>query len=415
MQRPSILFINRVYPPMRGATGRLLRDLARAFAREGWRVTVVTSGEKSTQERDGAIRVIRVKGSQKPKSALGYLWALIKLSLAALKQPSNHIVVSMTDPPLSVLAGQFIARRKKSRHIHWCQDMYPDLLPVLGTHLPNGIMHALKRKTQSALASCDRIIVIGRCMGRILSNEGHDPRLITFIPNWPDLELVNPALAQGKSKPSAPPHIYSKSYSKPPAEQIKSSPRFRVLYAGNLGLAHPIDTIIDAAAILQKNEPNIEFVFVGEGKGHDALARRRSQRQLDNIRLMPYQPNAHLSDIMQSGDLHMISMHEDAAGLLVPCKLYSAYAAGRPCIFIGPSACETAKSIEDFQAGHVLSQGAPEALASAISSYLHSSDQWFNAQQGAMKAAQTYMPKQSIEAWVKRAWTVIEPDFGPMP
>lgn len=417
MQRPSITFINRVYPPQRGATGRLLRDLARAFAREGWRVNVITTGNKAGQDRDGAIRLTRVKGPDKPHSVIGYLWVLLKLTLAALRQPASHLVVTMTDPPLALLAGDFIARKQKSRHIHWCQDLYPDVLPALGKNFPAPLMRLVKNQMQKALARCDRIIVIGRCMGRILSNEGHDPRLITFIPNWPDLELINPALAKDKSKvkPSAPPHIYSKAHAKPPNEQIKAKPRFRVLYAGTIGLAHPVDTIIDAAAILQKDAPDVEFVFVGEGKGHEELARRRGQKQLDNIRLMPFQPADHLKDIMQSGDVHLISMSEEAAGCIVPSKLYSAFAAGRPCIFIGPSACESAKAIIEFKAGHVLPQGDAPALAETIISYVQDSQQWFNAQEGAMQAAQTYMPKQSIEAWIKRAWSVIQPDIeGPL-
>jgi NAD(P)-dependent dehydrogenase (short-subunit alcohol dehydrogenase family) len=47
MRSPSVLFMNRVYPPATGATGRVLRDLARAFAKAGWQVTVITCGPKS--------------------------------------------------------------------------------------------------------------------------------------------------------------------------------------------------------------------------------------------------------------------------------------------------------------------------------------------------------------------------------
>ena len=61
MRRPTILFMNRVYPPVRGATGRVLRDLAKSFAREGWHVTIITTGPKASKERDGGIRIIRVK------------------------------------------------------------------------------------------------------------------------------------------------------------------------------------------------------------------------------------------------------------------------------------------------------------------------------------------------------------------
>lgn len=190
MRKPSVLFINRVYPPSKGATGRILRDLARNFAREGWQVTVITTGEKAINERDGAVRVIRVKANQDPRSVFAYLSISVKLLIAALRLPKTHLVVTMTDPPLFAVAGQMIKKIKKNHHMHWCQDLYPDLLPALGVKMPKALSKFAKGLSRNAMKNADRVIVIGRCMAKRLANEGFEAKDLTVIPNWPDIELV---------------------------------------------------------------------------------------------------------------------------------------------------------------------------------------------------------------------------------
>lgn len=406
--------MNRVYPPVRGATGRVLRDLARSFAREGWHVTVITSGPKPAKERDGPIHVVRVKGPEKPAGLIGYAWVWLKMLIAAKRQPARHLVVTMSDPPLVALAGKMVAESKGSRHIHWCHDLYPDILPALGMKLPDFAMNFFRKLSRDALESCEKIIVIGRCMAKHLSVDGIDPKKITVIPNWPDFELMRPAdpmpaAANGNGSQNVAVHEVAESA---PEELLKTGPRFRVLYAGNIGLAHPVKTILDAAEILNHDYPEIEFVFVGEGERFDDLARERSIRALDNVRLLPYQPQTKLRGLMESGDVHLISMNEEAAGCLVPSKLYAALAVQRPCILVGPEQSETAKVIKDFQAGAVIKQGDAHRLAEVILGFRFNSDQWFAAQSGAASAGQIFVPRESIEAWMNRAWQVVEQDLS---
>ncbi|MCB1652260.1 MAG: glycosyltransferase family 4 protein [Alphaproteobacteria bacterium] len=413
MRRPSILFINRVYPPTRGATGRVLRDLARSFAREGWQVTVITTGPKAITERDGAVRVIRVKAAEKPSGFINYLWIELKLLLAALRLPKTHLLVTMTDPPLLVTAGHIITTFKKNRHIHWCQDLYPDLLPALDYKIPGFILKALLKRTRNAMRKTDKVIVIGRCMARHLSNDGFDPKQITVIPNWPDFELVRPENRKdfNDKSPAGPMHSANIETYRGPEEQVKLGPKFRVLYAGNIGRAHPTETIMAAAEILNDQQPDIEFVFVGDGPRFDEIARQRSQNHLDNIRLLPYQPVGRLKDLMESGDVHIISMKEESAGLLVPSKLYAALAVQRPCILVGPAHSEAAKIIMDFKAGSIVSQNDPLHLAEEIRQMRLSSDKWMQAYEGSKTASEIFVPRESINAWIERAWAVVEPDI----
>ena len=113
---------------------------------------------------------------------------------------------------------------------------------------------------------------------------------------------------------------------------------------------------------------------------------------------------------MESGDVHLISMRGNAAGMLVPSKLYAALAVGRPAIFLGPVKSETAKVLQDFKAGSVISQNDVKGFIEEIRRYRYDENHWFNAHHAAVEAAKVFVPGESIDAWIERAWGVIEDD-----
>jgi colanic acid biosynthesis glycosyl transferase WcaI len=106
---------------------------------------------------------------------------------------------------------------------------------------------------------------------------------------------------------------------------------------------------------------------------------------------------------MESGDVHLVSLRHDAAGLMVPSKIYSAFAVGRPCIFVGPQGSEAARLLSDTRAGTVVPQGNPALLADTIIRYRLSSNDWFMAQEGAVRALQAHLPEDVIRQWIDLA------------
>ncbi|HEY0901001.1 MAG TPA: glycosyltransferase family 4 protein [Micavibrio sp.] len=410
MQKPSVVFFNRVYPAQRGATGRVLRDLARGFARDGWQVTIIASGSDDSVEKDGPIKIIRVKAPLKRKALFSYLNVWVRMWWAGLKlEHRPDLIVTMTDPPLLVVGGDLLARAHRCRHMHWCQDLYPDVLPALGYNLSDGVMNFLKTRSRRAMKRADRVVVIGRCMARHLVRTGLEARKITFIPNWPDQELVAPdprtrRPLSGKAAFRAANDGVAYEAAKPfDALFQDKEPKFRVLYSGTLGRAHPVASILEAAQILAKDRPEIEFVFVGDGPNFERLAGERTRRGLENIRLMSFQPAYRLRELMESGDVHLVSMREDANGFIVPSKAYAAVAVARPAILIGPAHSEIGHMLKDFQAGTVVPPGDGRKLAQAILKYRLNGDEWFAAHEGARKASRVYVPHEAIAAWISRA------------
>ena len=108
-------------------------------------------------------------------------------------------------------------------------------------------------------------------------------------------------------------------------------------------------------------------------------------------------------DLMEGGDVHLISMKHEVLGMLVPSKLYGALAAGRPCLFIGPENSETAKVIHEFGAGTVIPQGQYRKLAAEILKFRNDGNAWFSAQNGALKASEQFVPSNSFSSWIKGA------------
>jgi glycosyltransferase involved in cell wall biosynthesis len=383
----------------------VLRDLAREMARAGWQVSVLTTGDKSFSEKDGGITVHRVSAPTNPRGVISYARVLWKLYRGAMKQPRVDLVVTLTDPPLLVTIGRRFARKKRCSHLHWCQDLYPDLFPSIGVRIPDFMLRSLSRVARRSMNKSGKVIAVGRCMARHLAHTGVETGRISVIPNWPDIELVDPNRKIARNDH----HIRNNiAMARPPESLLRDdSPRFRILYAGTIGRAHPMKAILEAAEHLSIH-PEIEFVFVGEGPQHDRLAAERSRRGLQNIKLLPYQPASCLKDLMESGDLHLISMRDDAAGLLVPCKFYSAIAAARPTIYVGPADTEVGRMIRDYGCGAIVPQGDGKTLAQAILYFRNDSDAWFSAQQGAEAAALDSRPVKSILSIMKEAEITIQ-------
>lgn len=399
MKNKNILILNRVYPPHHGATGRMARNLANHLSDNGWSVQVVCTGERSEEIKEQNVTITKVKAPQNPEGSFRYFLIGLKLFMKAMRKDKPDIVISMTDPPMSVVLGSLISKFKTAKHIHWCHDVYPDLLPLFKARIPAFIQKKFHKSSRRRMNKADKVIVIGRCMNKRLAKTGVDQTNIKIIPNW-----SNPSIFKPEDK--------SAELLVPKAEMPENmfrddSPKFRVLYAGNIGKAHDVDVFLKTAALLQERK-EIEFVFVGTSKAHEALAQERAKIGLDNIKFMPYQPSHSLRAVLETGDLHIVSMKPGMEGLLVPCKFYSSLNVGRPTLFFGSKHSEIGQVIEEYKTGSIVEKLDPDALARAILEYRNDGDVWYRAQQGAIEAGQIYNPENSLKAWEETLVKVLE-------
>lgn len=359
---PSILFINRVYPPDSGATGRVLEHAARSFVKAGWDVTVLATAasRKSAGEtvQDG-VRIFRVGILFSKKTlvarALGYALMIPGLLLKALRLPRHDVVVTKTDPPMLVVIGPIIKATKGSRPIHWAQDLYPEVAEECGV-LPKGgfLAGILRRLSTWGIQRHDLTLAVGRCMAERLVGRGISSEAIRVVPNAGIEGGIEP-FQHGAS-------AFRKIHG--------IGDVFVIMYSGNMGRAHDFTTILAAARRLQEQEEkNILFLFVGEGPEESLIRREVFARKLENIRFLSPQPAATLSESLGTGDLHLVTMKEGMEGLVVPSKFYGVMAAARPTLFVGSKDSEVARMILEHGIGQVIIPGDDATLAEAILCY----------------------------------------------
>lgn len=375
MHRPSLLFLNRVYPPAEGATGQLLAELAQELVRRGHVVTVVTSRSGANDSRSeivAGVRVERVGGlpftrASHWRRALSYLSLYPALLWRALRLPRHDVVVTLTDPPLQLVLGEVIRRCRKSKAVHWAQDIYPELAEEMGVLERDGwIARRLRNISTAVLRRCSAIVAVGECMKRRLVQRGLPGSSIAVIPNWghgnaecgiSNVEWGTKKAVAGTSR-SVPGEAFRKEHG--------LAGKFVVMYSGNLGLAHPFESMLDAAERLQSTLPSVVFLFVGSGPRLPWVKQQVDQRQLRNVRFLPFQPRECLAESLAAADLHLASMRHELSGLVVPSKVYGVLAAGRPCVFLGPEDSEAAQVILQHGCGSVLSHATGARLASIL-------------------------------------------------
>lgn len=412
--KPSLMFISRSYPPERGASGRLVRDVAKFFIKTGHKVTLVvgTAGEGALNTK-GPLTIHRVPvrtglGALGFRRLLSFSREYKSFEAAAAKHKRHDIVITLSVPPLLYRLGGKLAKNGQTKHIHWCTELQPDLLIEALRHATTdhrrqwfvSCLERLRGWATTPLRQAHHVVATGSCMARLLLRTGVEAKNLTVISPWLDADYLEDKLKDKPIEGSAVlPHGQALK-----ARRLYSDPagqKFRVLWDAHASQAPALQALVDTARLLQKTQPDIEICCVGEGAFFDNLAKERARFSLDNIRLMPPQPRPMLKALYESGDIHVVAMGEDQAGLYVPAGLELALAVERPVIFLGPSESDVARVLVRMGGGRVVKPLDVKGFATAISLYRNDADAWFAAANGIRAIREARMPDAAFAQWTK--------------
>jgi glycosyltransferase involved in cell wall biosynthesis len=356
-----VCFFNRSYWPDTGATGQLLTELAEDLvARHGFEVTVVagmplTTGaaRPPTRETRSGVRIVRAAGTSfRAERFAGrvanYLTYFSSAIVAALRLPRQDVVVALTDPPIIGLAA--LAARRRGGFVFFCQDIFPEVARLIEGFRSPVVEGVLDRVNRTLLARATRVIALGETMkARLVDGKGADPAKVTIIHNWADTSAVQPAERS---------NAFSRAHG--------LDARFVVLHAGNIGLSQNLDVVLDAARLLRQTDPHVLFLFIGDGSRRTALEARAQAEGLANVRFLPYQPRADLRWTYATADVCLVSLKSGLAGYIVPSKLYTILASGRPYIAAVDADSEVAALTRTHDCGVLVAPGDAGALADAV-------------------------------------------------
>jgi hypothetical protein len=137
------------------------------------------------------------------------------------------------------------------------------------------------------------------------------------------------------------------------------------MYSGNHSPSNPLDTLL-AATLRFRDDPGVRFAFVGGGIGKREVEAHIRQHNLTNVVSLPYQPIANLRHSLSAADVHVVSLGGDMVGIIHPCKIYGAMAAGRPVLYLGPRPSHVSDLLDAHGFGRAVAHGDAAACAQAI-------------------------------------------------
>lgn len=139
-----------------------------------------------------------------------------------------------------------------------------------------------------------------------------------------------------------------------------------LLYSGNFGLGHDLDTILQGLHALNGDGGGLKVLLVGHGKGMVGTRKLVEDLRLCDVEFRPPVSLDELPALLASGDIHIVAQKPHTEGLIVPSKIYGTLSAGRPVVFIGPPHCEVAQIVRESGCGFVVAPADIAAAADAL-------------------------------------------------
>jgi len=307
------------------------------------------------RERALGARVTRVpllpRASASPaRLVANYLSFAVSASCLApvlVKGPIDIVFAYQPSPATVAVPALALARRHRVPALMWVQDLWPQTLTSMGllsSDRSQGVANALVGSLHRRM---DALLVQSAAFRRPLEAQGVEPTRIHDVPNWAE-DFYRPVVV-----PLDAP------------ERRRIGPGFTVLFAGNLGEAQGLDTLVGAAERLS-DVPDLRWLIVGEGRRLQWLTGEIADRGLEGrVQTLGRQPPDRMPTWFALADVLVATLRSDPVyELTIPSKLQSYLACGRPVVASLDG--EGARIVRQADAGETCPAGDPGELAAAV-------------------------------------------------
>ena len=361
-----ILFVTAHYPPDLGALATRASELARAWAEAGHEVHVLCGlpshptgvvpprwrGRLRSDEVVDGVHVHRTwiyatpNAGRVRRSAAFASFAASAVLFGERGLPDPDVVLATSPQFLTAVAGALIARRRERPFVLEIRDLWPRSIWEVGAlprHHP--VIYALQAMEGWLYREADEIVVVTRSFRPEIARHlrGVDPEALPVITNGVDLDRFDPVL-DGRAVRAR--------FGLPLDAPI-------ALYAGTHGMAHGLDTVVDAA----RRAPQVAWVLVGEGACKAELV--QAGRGVPNLHFRDAVPAAEMSALYAMADVCLVPLRDlPLFETVIPSKMFEIWAMERPLV-LGVRG-EAAEIVTASGAGVVVPPEDAAALAQAV-------------------------------------------------
>ena len=313
--------------------------------------TVEHKGLFAEQNFDG-VRVLR--SYIYPALHRSYFWRIISFfsfmfssAWTALQVRDVDLVMGTTPPIFQAVSAWFVAWMRRKPFLLEVRDLWPEFGVSMGV-LKNPVVIALARWLEKFLyARATHILVNSPAYREYMLAKGVPERKVTYIAYGTDVDMFNPNVDGSSIR-----------------AELGMQDKFVVLYAGALGQANDIDTILRAAQHLN-GEDKIRFVLFGDGKERARLQVDAERMKLSNVVFAGVRPKKEMPGIVASADVCLAILQDiPMFRTTYPNKVFDYMAAGRATVLVIDGVSR--QLIESSNGGAFVQPGNDEQLAKTI-------------------------------------------------
>jgi glycosyltransferase involved in cell wall biosynthesis len=369
----DIVLVTEYFHPSTASTGQLMTDLAVGLVDRGLDLQVYTgqpnyhSGDNERQPHHSThegvpvtrIRAPQVRQSSLPRRLFNWVvftgWMVVAL---AMDRQDDRELLFTSNPPFLPIAMWLLCRLKGWEYTYIVYDLYPDVIVESGYLNPEKpylavVYRAWKWIHRYVFHDAARVVALGPVMRNRIAKEA-DPRFdaskVEIIHNWADGEFIEPVPKQEN----------------PFSQEHDLVEPFTLVYSGNIGANHDLETVIRAADRL-RDEP-VKFFIIGEGDNKSNITDLAASLDLDSdtVEFLPYQDLDVLPYSLTAGDASIVTVSEGMKGLCVSSKLYTSLATDQPALVISEPNDDEARIVESHNAGEHVTQGNVDRLVAVV-------------------------------------------------
>ncbi len=386
-----ILFLTDNFPPESNAPANRTFEHARQWVASGHRVTIITcapnfpdgqlfEGYKNrwfqTEQMDG-ITVIRVWSFMTRNAGfvlrlLDFLSFMVSGFLGGLRVRDADIIIGTSPQFFTVCAAYCLAKVKKRPFVFEMRDIWPESLQAVGMSNAGLSVRLAAPLADYLYRRADHLIVVTHSFKAYLQDRGVSGERVTVIPNGVDPDMFFPIPADISLQ-----------------QELQLEDKFVVGYLGTHGLAHGLESVVEAARLAGQTDDltAVHFITVGAGAQFDRIKEITSD--LDNFTMIGQVSRA---DILRYWSLLDASLiHLKASPLfesVIPSKMFEAMAMGVPLLHgVGG---ESADIVRTSRSGICFAAEQPEALLSAIRQISTDKDAYQQMKTSCLSSAQNY-------------------------
>jgi len=349
-----------------------------------WRLSHKSRDGKLVVERVGSTSYERNRMRGRIVNYLSYL-ALMMVRALTIK---TDVLLCMTDPPLTGIASAIVATLRHRPFVYCVQDLHPDMALASDLIRENAIVWMWEKLHRWALRRANMIIVLGADMKQHVISKGIDQDKIKVV-------------RVGASLPS---NVVP--YDDPTVSELRCGFPFAVIHAGNLGFYGAWETLIEAARLL---EDRVGFIFIGDGAARPKIEQLASSQS--NVRFLPFRPREQIPHVMAAGDLHVVTIKRGLEGLVVPSKLYTILAAGRPVLAVTPESSDVAQIVLRERCGVVADPDDPKEVCRVVQDLIAHPERLQKLSKRAFRAAGKYRRTDELRNFVGLVESVSNKDL----